>query len=113
MAMVIGGRVMMRYDKRSWVEGLLSCMVGVVLLVEWCNFHPDDFGALGGGIRHSLRGMSASDGAFPLSLAALILASFVFILFLLFHRLQERPEKGSVRSFFGPMSRVRRPKRLH
>jgi hypothetical protein len=112
ISMLIGGRMLMRQHRNTRTEGAFSMVIGMGLFVGWCNYFPGDFGDLGYHVHHSLRQLSADDGAFPVTLFALMLAIFVFVLFLLF-RHSTGNQVRTVKSFFGPMNPVRRrPRRL-
>ncbi len=115
VVMVAGGRILVRYERRALAEGLFSSVVGISMPLTWYSYFPDDFQDLGYFVTHRLRhlvstGMMTSDSAFPAVMSAVVPASIAFVLFLLVHRGQREP--GEVKSVFGPLGRIRRPRRL-
>ena len=114
VVMVIGGRLLMLHDRRSKYEGLLSCLLGASLTMSWYAYYPGDFEDLADFILRRTRDMTTTTQQDPIAVAmmALVPASIAFVLLIaanFSHRRGPRP----IRSFFGPLGRVRRPRVLH
>ena len=110
VVMVIGGRLLMLHDRRSKYEGLLCAS----LTMSWYAYYPGDFEDLADFILRRTRDMTTTTQQDPIAVAmmALVPASIAFVLLIaanFSHRRGPRP----IRSFFGPLGRVRRPRVLH
>ncbi len=111
VVMVVGGRLLMLHG-RSKYEGLLSCAMGVCLITSWCSYYPGDFDDLGDFIvRRLSNAMMRSQDSVPVVMLALVPASIAFVLLTVVHYSHSGAPR-SIRSVFGPLGRVRRPRVL-
>jgi hypothetical protein len=112
VVMVLGGRFLMLHDRRSKYEGLLSCVLGASLVISWYTYHAGDFDDLADfAVRRVQRMLSTSQDPIPIAMVALVPASIAFILLMAFNYTQGGGPR-SIRSIFGPLGRVRRPRVL-
>ncbi len=112
VVMVIGGRLLMLHDRPSKYEGLLSCALGASLTTSWYAYYPGDFEDLADFLVRTLRHMlSMSRDPIPLAMVALVPASIAFVLLMAVNYSQSRAPR-SIRTIFGPLGRVRRPRVL-
>jgi len=110
VVMVVGGRLLMLYERRSKYEGLLSCALGVCLTTTWSAYYPGDFDDLGDFIVRRLGYMVSSD-PLPILMLAMIPASITFVVLTVVHY-SDSSGPRSIRTVFGPLGRVRRPRVL-
>ncbi len=112
IVMVVGGRRLMRVESHSRAEGLLSCVIGIGLSVAWYKTCPEDFADLADFVSRTFqRTASAGNGVPAFALAALLPASLAVLCLFIVYRFEQRQPRG-VKTFFGPLGRVRRPKLL-
>jgi len=111
VVMVIGGRLLMLQDRHSKYEGLLSCALGASLTTSWYTYYPGDFDDLADFLVRRAQHLMATQDPIPIAMLALVPASIAFIL-LMAVNYSHRGRPRSIRSVFGPLGRVRRPRVL-
>jgi len=113
VVLVVGGRLLMLHDRPSKYEGLLSCALGAGLATSWHTRYPGDFEDLADFLVRRLRHvLSMSQDPIAAAMMALIPASIAFALLIGANYSPHRLPRP-IRTIFGPLGRVRRPRVLH
>jgi hypothetical protein len=110
--LLVGGRTLMVLDRRAKSEGLFACVVAVALTFSWYRYHPYDFEDLRYYAYHYFFRMASQDGGYPVVLVAAMPVAIGVILMIIVHRASQLRQPWSVRNWFGPLGRVRRPRVL-
>ncbi len=111
VVMVIGGRLLMLHDRPSKYEGLLSCALGASLVTSWYTYYPGDFEDLADFLVRRAHHMMTSEDPIAVGMLALVPASIALVLLIAANYSQRRAPR-SIRSVFGPLGHVRRPRVL-
>jgi hypothetical protein len=110
--MLIGGRLLMLNDRRARFEGFLSCVLGASLVMTWFTYRGSDFDDLADFLSRRIHQMLAIsiDDPLPLALVALVPAAIAMVLLLVVNYTARPPRP--VRTVFGPIDPIRRPRIL-